>query len=84
VSTPVIFIHGLWLHASSWEPWLERFAAAGYAPTAPGWPDEPATVEAARAEPERLAGRASTTSSPPTPSGSTARSRSSSGIPSAA
>jgi hypothetical protein len=23
--TPVIFIHGLWLHASSWAPWLELF-----------------------------------------------------------
>jgi pimeloyl-ACP methyl ester carboxylesterase len=55
--TSVVFIHGLWLPASSWEPWLERFAAAGYAPSAPGWPDEPATVEAARAEPERLAGK---------------------------
>ncbi len=21
--TPVIFIHGLWLHASSWGPWVE-------------------------------------------------------------
>ena len=21
--TPVVFIHGLWLHATSWEPWLE-------------------------------------------------------------
>ena len=21
--TPVVFIHGLWLHASSWGPWIE-------------------------------------------------------------
>jgi hypothetical protein len=26
---PVVFIHGLWLDASSWAPWQERFAAAG-------------------------------------------------------
>ncbi|HTI34656.1 MAG TPA: alpha/beta hydrolase [Miltoncostaea sp.] len=54
--TPVVFIHGLWLHATSWDPWLERFAAAGYAPSAPPWPGEPPTVEEARADPERLAG----------------------------
>ncbi len=47
--TPVVFIHGLWLHATSWAPWVERFSAAGYAPIAPGWPHEPDTVEAARA-----------------------------------
>jgi pimeloyl-ACP methyl ester carboxylesterase len=36
--TPVVFIHGMWLHASSWTPWLELFRAAGYNPIAPGWP----------------------------------------------
>ena len=35
--TPVVFIHGLWLHASSWQPWLELFEQAGYAPIAPEW-----------------------------------------------
>jgi pimeloyl-ACP methyl ester carboxylesterase len=52
---PVLFIHGLWLHATSWQPWIDLFAEAGYAPVAPGWPGEPATVEAARAEPEAVA-----------------------------
>ena len=52
----VLFIHGLWLHATSWEPWLELFSAAGYAPTAPGWPHEPSTVDEARAHPEAVAG----------------------------
>jgi len=52
---PVLFIHGLWLHATSWEPWVTRFRDAGYAPTAPGWPHEPATVADARAEPEAVA-----------------------------
>jgi pimeloyl-ACP methyl ester carboxylesterase len=54
-ATPVVFIHGLWLHASSWAPWLERFTSAGYAPVAPGWPGDPGTVEAARADPESIA-----------------------------
>jgi pimeloyl-ACP methyl ester carboxylesterase len=52
---PVVFIHGLWLHASSWAPWAERFRAAGYEPVAPGWPNEPATVAEARAHPEAVA-----------------------------
>lgn len=53
--TPVVFIHGLWLHADSWKPWLELFRSAGYDPVAPGWPGEPATVAEANAHPERLA-----------------------------
>ena len=53
--TPVVFIHGLWLHADSWKPWLELFRAAGYDPIAPGWPGEPATVAEANGHPERLA-----------------------------
>jgi pimeloyl-ACP methyl ester carboxylesterase len=53
--THVIFIHGVWLHASSWSPWLEHFRAAGYEPIAPGWPGEPPTVEEAREQPELVA-----------------------------
>ncbi len=52
---PVVFIHGLWLHASSWQPWLEVFGAAGYAPVAPEWPGIPDTVDEARAHPELIA-----------------------------
>ena len=53
--TPVVFIHGLWLHATSWAPWAELFSEAGYDPFAPGWPGDPDTVEAARANPDALA-----------------------------
>ena len=35
---PAVFVHGLWLQASSWGPWLELFQEVGYAPTAPGAP----------------------------------------------
>jgi pimeloyl-ACP methyl ester carboxylesterase len=56
-STPVLFIHGLWLHATSWAPWSELFTAAGYETAAPGWPGEPETVELARADPDALAGQ---------------------------
>lgn len=54
-SRPVVFVHGLWLHATSWQPWIEHFQAAGYRPVAPGWPSEPDTVEAARSNPEAVA-----------------------------
>ena len=54
-STPVVFIHGLWLHASSWAPWVELFEASGYTATAPEWPGVANTVAAARANPDAIA-----------------------------
>jgi non-heme chloroperoxidase len=45
---PVVFIHGLWLHASSWGRWVDLFTAYGYTAAAPGWPGEEPTVQAAR------------------------------------
>ena len=53
--TPVVFIHGLWLLPSSWDRWVGLFEENGYAGVAPDWPDDPETVEVARAEPEVLA-----------------------------
>ena len=53
--TPVVFIHGLWLLPSSWANWAEFFTQAGYAPLTPDWPDDPETVQAARANPNVLA-----------------------------
>lgn len=55
--TPVVFVHGLWLHASSWKPWMDFFRNAGYAPLAPGWPGDPETVEESRKHPEAFAGK---------------------------
>jgi pimeloyl-ACP methyl ester carboxylesterase len=55
--TPVVFIHGLWLLPGSWANWADFFRQAGYAPPAPDWPDDPETVEQARANPEVLAGK---------------------------
>jgi non-heme chloroperoxidase len=52
---PVVFIHGLWLLQTSWDRWIEHFASAGYTALAPGWPDDPQTVEEANADPELLA-----------------------------
>ena len=53
----VVFVHGLWLHATSWAPWMELFQAGGYTPVAPGWPGEPDTVEEARSHPDEVAGK---------------------------
>jgi non-heme chloroperoxidase len=55
--TPVVFIHGLWLLASSWDRWAQHFEEAGYAALTPGWPDDPETVEEARANPDVFAGK---------------------------
>lgn len=54
---PVVFIHGLWLLPSSWARWEALFEAAGYAPLAPGWPDDPPTAAEANAHPEVMAGK---------------------------
>src|SRR5215471_12451879 len=54
-NTPVIFIHGLWLLPGSWTSWADFFTQAGYAPLTPDWPDDPQTVQQARANPDVLA-----------------------------
>jgi non-heme chloroperoxidase len=56
-NTLVVFIHGLWLLPSSWASWADFFKQAGYAPLTPDWPDDPETVEQARANPGALAGQ---------------------------
>lgn len=49
--TPVVFVHELWLLPSSWDRWAAVFEAAGYTALTPGWPDDPGTVEEAKANP---------------------------------
>src|ERR1700686_2644331 len=52
---PVVFVHGLWLLPSSWDRWAALFEEAGFVAVAPGWPDDPETVEQAKAHPEVFA-----------------------------
>jgi non-heme chloroperoxidase len=54
---PVVFVHGLWLLASSWDRWAELFRQAGYATLQPGWPDDPSTVQEANADPDVMANK---------------------------
>jgi non-heme chloroperoxidase len=54
-ATPVVFVHGLWLLPSSWQPWAELFEQAGYVAVTPGWPDDPSSVAEAKQHPEVFA-----------------------------
>lgn len=56
IPAPVVFIHGLWIHSSAWQPWQDLFREAGYEPSAPGWPGDKPTVAQTRANAAGLAG----------------------------
>ena len=56
-ATPVVFIHGLWLHADSWGAWTDFFGKEGYDAVAPGWPGDGDSVDATRKAPEAVAGK---------------------------
>ncbi|MBN9174853.1 MAG: alpha/beta fold hydrolase [Microbacterium sp.] len=51
---PVLFIHGLWIHASAWRAWQDLFEERGYTTSAPGWPGDGDTVQATRDDPSGL------------------------------
>jgi non-heme chloroperoxidase len=52
---PIVFVHGLWLLPSSWDRWATLFEDNGYTTLTPGWPDDPDTVQEAKAHPEVFA-----------------------------
>lgn len=54
-ATPVVFVHGLWMLASSWELWRTEFAAQGFATLAAEWPGDAPDVESGRQHPETFA-----------------------------
>src|SRR5206468_8453837 len=53
---PIVFVHGLWLHAESWNPWVQLFREKGYQATAASWPGDAETTEATRKNAGALAG----------------------------
>lgn len=53
----IVFIHGLWIHASSWQPWMDFFKQNGYDTLNPAWPGDSATVAECRANPQAIANR---------------------------
>jgi len=54
--TPIVFVHGLWLHAESWKPWIEFFRQNGYEATGASWPGDAETTEATRRNANAVAG----------------------------
>lgn len=54
--SPVVFVHGLWLHAESWNNWIGFFREHGYDATAASWPGDSETTEATRKNARALAG----------------------------
>jgi pimeloyl-ACP methyl ester carboxylesterase len=53
---PIVFVHGLWLHAESWNSWMQFFRERGYQATAASWPGDSATTEATRKNAAAVAG----------------------------
>jgi non-heme chloroperoxidase len=53
----IVFIHGLWIHTSSWQAWMEFFNQHGYQTLNPGWPGDSPTVAGCRSNPGAIANR---------------------------
>ena len=56
VTPPVLFVHGMWVHASSWQSWIDLFATDGFDASAPAWPGEHPTAAQSRSSATDLAG----------------------------
>jgi pimeloyl-ACP methyl ester carboxylesterase len=54
--TPIVFVHGLWLHADSWNNWVQFFREKGYQAIAASWPGDSETTEATRKNAGAVAG----------------------------
>lgn len=52
----IVFVHGLWLHAESWNNWIEFFYKNGYDAIAVSWPGDSKTTEATRKNAAAVAG----------------------------
>jgi pimeloyl-ACP methyl ester carboxylesterase len=53
---PIVFVHGLWLHAESWNPWMGFFRENGYDANAASWPGDAETTQATCNNPDAVAG----------------------------
>jgi pimeloyl-ACP methyl ester carboxylesterase len=54
--TPIVFVHGLWLHGESWSEWIQFFRENGYQASAASWPGDSDTTEATRKNADAVAG----------------------------
>jgi pimeloyl-ACP methyl ester carboxylesterase len=53
---PVVFVHGLWLLAESWDAWKQLVEEKGYAAVAVDWPGDQLSFDQAHANKDSLAG----------------------------
>lgn len=53
----IVFIHGLWIHGSSWQAWMDFFNQQGYQTLNSGWPGDLPTVAESRSHPDTIANR---------------------------
>jgi pimeloyl-ACP methyl ester carboxylesterase len=54
---PLLFIHGMYMNALSWQPWVDRAAGAGLRAEAVSWPFHEGDPEALRARVDPALGR---------------------------
>jgi pimeloyl-ACP methyl ester carboxylesterase len=54
---PVVFIHGAFMSAESWDPWRQRFEARGHKCVAPAWPFLDHSVEELQHAPDPRFGK---------------------------
>jgi len=53
----VVFIHGAFMSAESWGPWMQRFESRGYRTAAPAWPFLDHSIEDLRRAPDARFGK---------------------------
>lgn len=53
----VVFVHGAFMSAESWGPWMQRFEARGYKTVAPAWPFLDHSVDDLQRAPDRRFGK---------------------------
>ncbi len=53
---PIIFVHGLWLHAESWNQWISFFQNSGYDARSAAWPGDGDSTETTRRHADAVAG----------------------------
>lgn len=47
----IVLVHGAWMSPASWQGWVDRYEARGYAVLAPAWPHDDRPVADLRARP---------------------------------
>jgi non-heme chloroperoxidase len=54
---PLILIHGLWIHSTAWQSWVDLYRSEGYDALAPGWPGDASDVATTRSNAAAVANK---------------------------